>query len=85
MNIAIHTVSFVRFSDLVFGLGTELQDAISSHIGDSVTWGDSLHTLIEADAVLSNLDIDDEDETEYLEFRKRLEELPKFVTIDMES
>ena len=85
MKINIHTVSFVRFSDLVSGLSDDTQNAISAHIGDSVTWGDSLHTLIPTDDILSNLDIDESDEPEFIEFQKRVAELPKFVLIDMES
>jgi len=85
MKINIHTVSFVRFSDLVSGLSEDTQNAISAHIGDSVTWGDSLHTLIPTDDILSNLDIDESDEPEFIEFQKRVAELPKFVLIDMES
>jgi len=87
MKINIHTVSFVRFSDLVSGLSDDTKNAISAHIGHSVTWGDSLHTLIAPKAVIANLGIEDIDESydEFVVFRKRLTELPKFVLIDMEQ
>lgn len=81
----IYTVSFVKFSDLVDGLSEETQNAISSNIGDSVTWGDALHTLISVRKVCSNLDISDDDEPEFVTFKKRLYSLPPTACIDMEN
>lgn len=84
MKITIHSVSFVKFSDVVSGISDETVEAIASHIGNSVTWGDANHTLIEAQHILANLDIDEGDEAEFVEFRKRLMELPRFCMVDME-
>lgn len=58
MGIEVRTVSYVHLSDLLEGMSEKMQDAVTSHIGDSVTWGDAFHTMIHAYKIVDNLDIE---------------------------
>ena len=58
MAIEVRTVSYVHLSDLLTGMSEKMQDAVTSHIADSVTWGDAFHTMIHAYRIVDILDID---------------------------
>jgi 5-enolpyruvylshikimate-3-phosphate synthase len=85
MDIKIHSVSFVTFSEITEGLDDDVITEIANSIGQDVTWGDSSHTLVRAQDAISSVDIDETCDPDLVEFKKRLSELPRFVLIDMEN
>jgi len=85
MIVHIHNLSYASFSNLVEGLSADTVEALSEHIGESVTWGDSSHTLVDPAAIVEDIDLDDDDHPDLIEFMKRVKNLPRFVYIDMET
>lgn len=81
----IKTVKFVSWTTLTDGLNDLLMDAISSGIGDRVTWGDARHTLILASDIIEDANIEDSDSADEKEFLNRLKSLDADTFICMET
>jgi hypothetical protein len=97
----IKTVTYVSWSELTQGISQDWADAVSSAIGDNVSWGDSRHTLIRANDVYANIGSPEDGITKWLYrdddadadadaqaervFMQRLKDLPQDTMIDMET
>jgi hypothetical protein len=97
----LKTVTYVSWSDLTANISQDWAEAVSSAIGDNVSWGDSRHTLILAHDVYANIGSPDSGITSWLDrdddsnddadkhaeqvFMQRLKELPEGTMIDMET